>query len=584
MSESFLSSVSHSNFTQSSPLTPVQAQMDGIVSTFVERAMDVYSLTGIAIAGRAGRSTYSGVLSFSRSFTGYAPRLLASVSQVSAHLAGCTIESIAMDALPRILKVSSKQSDVSLLHLFGMGGAIHGAFHTGIGLVGFKWAGIASAYQNILFQALSQSTAMMVSHQLSGFFGITDMPRESLGHEFAESQAVVLQLWTGMRALYLAAPSLVQSNQAKDLKIEATLRIEANASATKGREGLTVLAGTGFHGMAMKMEGDFGSARRSVSKAQKFYQEVLRGKEEAIACLTEEAPRDSQAIDYLFDSLMSENKKAPSHLRRQLLKALRSLAPNYSEAFKKLVRALEKYKDEMELLVDLAEEYLKKEDPRLKEIHKVLVEFALKEEGAAAIDSIIELGLLNDPQAPQLLLQVAKARSQKTNKLSDVSLIYLLDAICQFATRKEGLFQDSYHAALIELAPLHPHAKMLLARVTQAGFKKVEPKENLGTIGTLVTGNNTFPSATIIPYQPAVASYPYPSLRKCEVISIDPEKNVLYLQQKANQPPFHFFLEGEIPTFLRQVTPKGEKIYVDILHGGGGSAFKTALLVYQAIR
>jgi Asp-tRNA(Asn)/Glu-tRNA(Gln) amidotransferase A subunit family amidase len=221
MSETFLTSNSHSHFRQNSDLTPVQVQMDGIVSTFVEKAMDGYSLFGIMLGGATNRLVRVGTLTASRSLVNLAPRIFPPVIRGAALGAGFLTESIIFDTAPKVTKVILGGGEISLLHLYGDSGMIKSAVHTGVGLFGLKLAGVAGIHQGPIAQNLMQCGAMVASHYAAAALGIGDVPRESLGHQLAEAEATVLHLWAGMRVLHQGAPGLAQREQAIDLSILA---------------------------------------------------------------------------------------------------------------------------------------------------------------------------------------------------------------------------------------------------------------------------------------------------------------------------------------------------------------------------
>jgi hypothetical protein len=240
MSETFLTRYSHSNFTQASDLTPVQAQMDGFVSTFVERAMDVYSLGGVVVAGGTNRLVRFGSLTATRSLVNLAPSMFAPISRLSALGAGFISEAIVFDAAPKGARVILG-GELTSLNIYGEAGMVHGSIHSAISLFSLKFAGVMGAYQGPIAQNMMQSSAMVTAHHLAARLGIGDAPRESIVHQFVEAQVTVFHLWVGMNILHGLAPGLAQSEQATNLSIHVKEIENRNVGAT-GRSHLQSIA------------------------------------------------------------------------------------------------------------------------------------------------------------------------------------------------------------------------------------------------------------------------------------------------------------------------------------------------------
>jgi hypothetical protein len=219
MTETFLTSYSHSNFTQSSVLTPIQSQLDGIVSTFIDRAMDTYSLVGVTSATWGNRLTRLGSLSFVRPFARFAPRTFATLVPLAVEGAGLAVEATLFGVVPRIMKAGLGNADLSSLQLYGAAGIGNEVVHSGVSLLGLRLAGILSARESAVVQNIFQTSAMVGSQRFAGLLGITEMSRESLWHQLIDSEATILQLWTGMGMLHHLAPSFAQSEQVKNFEI-----------------------------------------------------------------------------------------------------------------------------------------------------------------------------------------------------------------------------------------------------------------------------------------------------------------------------------------------------------------------------
>jgi hypothetical protein len=220
MPETFLTSTSHSNFTQTTALTPLQTEMDSLVSTFMEKAMDGYALTGIVFGTAANGGIRGGTLTAFRPIVNLFPKLLGSVSQVGSWAAGLSAEAILFEGLPRFERVALGNEPLSLLNLYGQAGLFHGMAYSGISLLGFRFAGVLTAHQNLVVSSLMQSGVILGAHEASALLGITERSKGSLGARWMEAQVTVLQIWTGMTLLHGFAPSLAQREQTKNLEIE----------------------------------------------------------------------------------------------------------------------------------------------------------------------------------------------------------------------------------------------------------------------------------------------------------------------------------------------------------------------------
>jgi signal transduction histidine kinase len=221
MSETFLTHYSHSNFIQSTDLTPIQIQMDGLISSFVERASDGYALAGIFIGGGGGRLSRLGILHGGRAAAALAPKILGPFVKGSGWITGFAVESALFGVSPRILKVVYEKENLSSLNLYGEAGVIHDSIHSAAGLLGFKLAGIASAPLNPFARNLFQAGAIIASQQTLALLERVDRRREGFGEKFVEAEAMVLQLWAGMSMLYRFAPTLHQSEQKREIAIQA---------------------------------------------------------------------------------------------------------------------------------------------------------------------------------------------------------------------------------------------------------------------------------------------------------------------------------------------------------------------------
>jgi hypothetical protein len=220
MSETFLSAISHSNFTQTSDLTPTQNQIDGLVSSLAEKTADAYALAGVFVGVGGGRAFHRGALSLFSPLTNFASGISAPLTQLTARVVGFAAESALFGITPPVAK-AVLQRNLSLLNLYGEEGLGKTIVHSGVNLIAFKGAGVVSAQQSVVAQALLQTSAMVASQRASAFAGITDASRNGLGHQIIDAQSSVLTMWAGIHCLHQLTPNSAPRQSAKVLEIEA---------------------------------------------------------------------------------------------------------------------------------------------------------------------------------------------------------------------------------------------------------------------------------------------------------------------------------------------------------------------------
>jgi hypothetical protein len=252
MSETFLSPVSHSNFTQSPDLTPIQVKMDGLVSTFVDRVMDGYPLAGFVVGGAARQVIRSGIFTLGRSLP-MASKLFVPLTHLAALGSGFAAESIIVDAFPKIGRVALRGENISLLNLYGNEGLIDGATHSAISLFSFKLAGVISAPLNSISQNIFQSTTMVAAHHISAQWGLLHPSRENEGFQWIEAEMTLLQLWVGMRILHPLFPKRMEGAQYPSRSNEVLQMAAQVATLPSSSVGNRVLFGKGQRGVNIMM-------------------------------------------------------------------------------------------------------------------------------------------------------------------------------------------------------------------------------------------------------------------------------------------------------------------------------------------
>ncbi len=88
--------------------------------------------------------------------------------------------------------------------------------------------------------------------------------------------------------------------------------------------------------------------------------------------------------------------------------------------------------------------------------------------------------------------------------------------------------------------------------------------------GVLDTGDRSVPGAVLIPHQDGVFGYPFTGYRKLGVVSIDETAGLVVLASASGETLRFQYDPASLPEFVRHLDTGS---LVDVLHGGGGSAF-----------
>src|SRR5262245_30576932 len=195
--ETLLSRISPPGDLASGRLSPLQAQVDYLVEDFMIRATDWRSMGALAtggIAGRLGRIGANSTL----------------LTRPVSLLAGLGVEVSAFEMTHRSLTSlnSGNHSNPNVWRWEGQGGIRQGLLSSLITFASLKGAGGLSQGENVVVQHLLQDTAMVLGHQVSGAFGITERSQGNLAEQFLHAEAVNLQLSAGMALAYSIAPGI----------------------------------------------------------------------------------------------------------------------------------------------------------------------------------------------------------------------------------------------------------------------------------------------------------------------------------------------------------------------------------------
>src|SRR5262249_14488993 len=102
-----------------------------------------------------------------------------------------------------------------------------------------KTAGRLTQGENVVVQHLLQDTGMVLGHQVSGAFGITERPQGTLAEQFLHAEATNLQLSAGMALAHNVAPGIQGLERGLELSLRSTavsarfLRLDEETSPLK---------------------------------------------------------------------------------------------------------------------------------------------------------------------------------------------------------------------------------------------------------------------------------------------------------------------------------------------------------------
>ncbi|MFO1519379.1 MAG: hypothetical protein U1F57_06940 [bacterium] len=188
--ELVLARFSETSLQQETLRNASQAQMEGLVSGFVQQSTDWRSLAALMAGGMAYRLGRVGAFAV-------LPGSVSPLSHVIAPLAGLAVEVTAFQG------VSDALSPAPLAREGGYWSRWATSF-VQFGLL--KVGGAVAAPQNVFVRHLLQDTSMVAGHQLTARLGWTPAPEGTLAEQFVHAEATNLQLILGMGLVHGVAP------------------------------------------------------------------------------------------------------------------------------------------------------------------------------------------------------------------------------------------------------------------------------------------------------------------------------------------------------------------------------------------
>jgi hypothetical protein len=208
----FSNNIFHRRGIDAAPsLTPLQSQVDGLVGGFTQQATDWRSLAAMMAGGMTYRLGRVGAMA-----TG--------TGRLASLGVGLGAEVTAFEMTNRSLSSLTGENHLNhnLWRWDGQGGIRQGLLSSLVTFGTLKGAGRLAQGENVVVQHLLQDTGMVLGHQVSASFGITDRPQGTLAEQFLHAEATNLQLGAGMSLAHSFAPGIQGLERGLDLSLRAT--------------------------------------------------------------------------------------------------------------------------------------------------------------------------------------------------------------------------------------------------------------------------------------------------------------------------------------------------------------------------
>jgi hypothetical protein len=211
---SLLDGVEYQGLSSSSPITPLQSQVDGLVGGFVEQATDWRSLSAMMAGGMAYRVGKLGAMA-------------AGTGRLASAAIGLGVEVSAFEMTHRSLTALTGENHLNsnLWRWEGQGGIRQGLLSSLITFGSLKGAGRLAQGENVVVQHLLQDTGMVLGHQVSAAFNITQRPTGTLAEQFLHAEATNLQLGAGMALAHHVTPGIQGIERGLDLALQSQINL-----------------------------------------------------------------------------------------------------------------------------------------------------------------------------------------------------------------------------------------------------------------------------------------------------------------------------------------------------------------------
>jgi len=203
----------------SSPeLRPLQAQVDQLVSTFLEEAANPRTLAAITVGGLAYRVGRVGVMSaWGGQTQGLPLRFLSIVAGLGSEVTAFEFTNRAFQTLSSPI---THHSSPNVWRWSGPGGWGEGLATSAITFGMLRSAGFLAREQNIVLQHAFQSSAMVAGHQVVGGWQLIPRAEGSLAEQFLHAEITNLQLGAGMGLVHAMGPGISAMERGMDLSLQ----------------------------------------------------------------------------------------------------------------------------------------------------------------------------------------------------------------------------------------------------------------------------------------------------------------------------------------------------------------------------
>jgi hypothetical protein len=220
---SILDRLSDAGLPSEAPASHLQNQVDGLVCNFVEEASNPYTLAALMAGGLTYRVTRVGVMGMGSSFI---LRPLSVALGLGAEVSAFEFTNRALTTF-RATGRSTQRENANLWSWSGCGGWQEGLIHSAISFGMLKSAGFLARDQNIIFQHLFQSSAMVVGHQTASQLGLSQRPEGNFASQLLQAEATNLQLGAGMSWVHRVAPGILALERSLEISLRNSTSLDS---------------------------------------------------------------------------------------------------------------------------------------------------------------------------------------------------------------------------------------------------------------------------------------------------------------------------------------------------------------------
>jgi hypothetical protein len=218
------------SFETPRPSLPVQTQMEGLVTHFVQEATDLRNLAAMTTGSVFYRFGRIGALAFAPHAGAIAPLL-----NIASHGMGLVSEVSAFEFMNRSLtqlrahgraplqnRSPTDHPSPNLWNWSGPGGWREGLLSSAMSFGLLRFGGVAAQNQNWVVQHLLQDSAMVLGNQVISRAGWAPSPEGNLAQQFFHAEATNLELGAGMAMGHFFLPRIHALEHSLDLAAQSS--------------------------------------------------------------------------------------------------------------------------------------------------------------------------------------------------------------------------------------------------------------------------------------------------------------------------------------------------------------------------